>query len=73
MDKEEDNKTTEPVYPEPLKGPLSDDHSNYGAPKQWAGGNPDKNMRYYFVGFLVVIGLLFVVAVKSLSGADFFF
>ena len=73
MDKEEADKAVKPLYPTPVKGPLSDDHSDYGAPKQWAGGDPDKYTRYYFIGFLVFMVLLFIVAVKSLSGASFFF
>ena len=60
------------VYPTPTKGTLSEDHSAYGAPKQWAGGDPDKNTKAYFIAFLIVMGILFIFAVKSLSGGNFF-
>ena len=77
MDKTEENKTTEqevqPVYPEATKGSLSDDHSTYAAPKQWAGGDPDTSMRAYFIAFMLVMGVLFILAVKSLAGSKFIF
>lgn len=73
MDKEEENKTTEPVYPEATRGSLSDDHTSYGAQKQWAGGDPDKSNKAYFVGFIILMGLLFIFAVNTFSGGGFFF
>lgn len=73
MDKEEDNKTTGSIYPDATRGSFSDDHSNYGATKKWAGGDPDKNNKTYFVLFIILMGILFIFAVRSISGADFFF
>ena len=74
MDKEQtDDNTTEPLYPEPTKGSLSEDHSQYGKPGQWAGGDPDKNLQKYFIAFMVIMGILFIMAVKSLSSGSFFF
>jgi hypothetical protein len=77
MNKEEDNNTTvppepQPIYPTAIKGSLSDDHSQYGLEKTFAGGDPDKNMGKYFVGFLIFMGLLFILAVKSFAGRFFF-
>lgn len=72
MDKEQENKieenTTVPLYPEPTKGGLADDHSAYGAPKQWAGGDPDKHNMAYFVAFVIFMCILFSIAVKSFTG-----
>lgn len=77
MDKEQENKTedatTVPLYPEPTKGALADDHSNYGKDVDFAGGDPDAHNKLYFIGFLLLMGFLFVVAVKSLSGGSFIF
>jgi hypothetical protein len=77
MDKEEENKTTtppepQPIYPTATKGSLSDDHSQYGTEKTFAGGDLDKDMGKYFVAFVIVMGLLFIMAVKSFIGEFFF-
>lgn len=77
MDKTEDNKTVDsevqPVYPTATKGSLSDDHSTYAVQQEFAGEDPDKHMGAYFIAFMVVIGILFIFAVKSLGGGGFFF
>lgn len=73
MNKEEANKTTagdvQSVYPQPTRGNFSADRTNYAKKKQWAGGDPDNSMRGFLIIFMIVIGMLFVFAVKSLSGA----
>ena len=72
MDKEQENKTDEnttvPLYPEPTRGNLADDHSSYGKQVKFAGGDPDKNNTAYFVAFVIVMCLLFGFAVKSFVG-----
>ena len=77
MDKEEANKTTDgvrqPVYPEPTRGSLSDSHTNYAVQKKWAGGDPDKNMHAYFIGAMIIFGVLFILAIKSITGTTFIF
>lgn len=77
MDKEEANKTTvsdvQSVYPQPTRGNFSAERTNYAKKKRWAGGDPDNSMRGFMIIFMIVIGLLFVMAVKSLSGGVFSF
>lgn len=77
MDITEQNKTpsaeNQPVYPEVTKGTFSDDHTTYATQQRFAGEDPDKHMGAYFVVFMIVIGLLFIFAVKLLGGGDFFF
>lgn len=73
MDKEEANKTTagdvQSVYPQPTRGNFSTERTNYAKKKRWAGGDPDNSMRGFMIIFMIIIGALFVMAVKSLSGA----
>jgi len=77
MDKEQENKTedttTVPLYPEPTKGSLADDHSNYGKDVKFAGGDPDKHVHLYFFGFILLMCFLFIVAVQAVSGVRFIF
>ena len=77
MDKELENKTEEkttgPVYPEPTKGSLADDHSDYGKDIEFAGGDPDKYNYIYFFMFILFMCFLFILAVKSVGGARFIF
>lgn len=77
MDKEQENKTedttTVPLYPEPTKGSLADDHSSYGQDVKFAGGDLDSHNKLYFIGFIMLMGFLFIVAVKLLSGGSFVF
>lgn len=77
MNEELENKTEEnttvPLYPEPTKGALTDDHSNYGKNVEFAGGDPDKNNKAYFFIFVLMMCFLFAIAVSSLSGESFLF
>lgn len=77
MDEEQQNKTEEnttvPLYPEPTRGALADDHSAYGKPVKFAGGDPDKHNKLYLIIFMIVLGILFSMAITSLSGEKFLF
>lgn len=77
MDDEQQNKieenTTVPLYPEPTRGALADDHSQYAKPVEFAGGDPDKHNKFYFIAFLIIMGILFSIAITSLSGSEFLF
>ncbi len=77
MNEEQENKTeqntTVPLYPEPTRGNLADDHSQYAKPIKFAGGDPDKHNKLYFILFLIVMGVLFSMAITSLSGDKFLF